>query len=207
MGCLKFRVRSKCTPMYFVAFWNTGACQWTRSAPDSLLSRLQNRPFRLTNDLLQRHPQQTFSFDWRIYSVMHCWAKWWVGLYLVVVCSSGENLSQPYIPAPDILLNISPQLVYIAAGCSTKQCGCRKHWLACKRACGNCQDGDCDSVYCVLRQFPRIMDMKPKTLSQVVLTGYALCYDRNTHLGTSTGFTSDVIKQSSEAKRYSQEHY
>ncbi len=28
-----------------------------------------------------------------------------------------------------------------------QQCGCRKHWLACKRACGNCQDGDCDSVY------------------------------------------------------------
>ena len=45
----------------------------------------------------------------------------------------------------------------------------------------NCQDGDCDSVYCVLSQFPRTMDMKPKTLRQVVLTGYALYYDRKTH--------------------------
>ena len=69
---------------------------------------------------------------------------------------------------------ISPQIV-----------GCRKHWLACKIACGNCQDGDCDSVYCKLSQFPRIMDMKPKTLRQVVLTGYALYYDWKTHLSVN----------------------
>ena len=90
------------------AFWNTVACQWTRSAPDSRLSRLQEIPFRLTNDLLQRHPQQTFSFDWRIYSLMNCWAKWWVGPCLVGVCIIGENLSRPYNPAPDILLKIVP---------------------------------------------------------------------------------------------------
>ena len=45
IGCLKFSVRSKCTPMYFVAFWNTVACQRTRSAPDSLLNRLTGKTF------------------------------------------------------------------------------------------------------------------------------------------------------------------
>ena len=80
---------------------------------------------------------------------------------------------------------LSPQLLYIAAGCSTKQCGCRKHWLACIRACGNCQDSDCDCVYCVLSQFQRIMAMKPNTLRQVVLTGHALYYDRKTHLSVN----------------------
>ena len=60
MGYLKFSIRSKCTPMYFVAFWNNGVCQRTRSTADSLLCRLQERHFRHTNDLLQWHPQQTF---------------------------------------------------------------------------------------------------------------------------------------------------
>ena len=32
------------------------------------------------------------------------------------------------------------------AGCSPMRCGCRKHALEYTRACGNCQDGDCDDV-------------------------------------------------------------
>ena len=76
-------------------------------------------------------------------------------------------------------------LVYIEARCNTKQCGCRKHWLACKRACGNCQYCDCDSVYCVLSQFPRIMDMKPKHWGKWFCQDYALYYDRKTHLSVN----------------------
>ena len=114
MSCLKFSVRSKCTTMYFLAFWNTGACQRTRSAPDSLLSRLQERPFRHTNDLLQRHQQQTFSFDWRIYiySLMHCWAKWWVGPYLVGFAAVEKTYLNRTTLHQISSSKCSPQLVY-----------------------------------------------------------------------------------------------
>ena len=47
-------------------------------------------------------------------------------------------------PAPNSLL----KMVHCncSAGCSTMRCGCRKHALECTRACGNCQDGDCDNM-------------------------------------------------------------
>ena len=47
-------------------------------------------------------------------------------------------------PAPNSLL----EMVHCncSAGCSTMRCGYRKHALECTRACGNCQDGDCDNM-------------------------------------------------------------
>ena len=47
-------------------------------------------------------------------------------------------------PAPNSLLNMVH--CNCSAGCSTMRCGCRKHALECTRACGNCQDGDCDNM-------------------------------------------------------------
>ena len=47
-------------------------------------------------------------------------------------------------PAPSSLL----KMVHCncSAVCSTLICGCRKHAFECTRACGNCQDGDCDNM-------------------------------------------------------------
>ena len=154
MGCLKFRVRSKCTALLcsFLKHWRFS---WASSAsvghiqPPIRFSAqrkwLQERHFRHPKVFLQRHPQQTFTYDWRIYSSMHCWAKIWVGPYLMG-CAAVEKHPNGTTLHQISFSNCSPQLLYIAARCSTKQCGCRKHWLECKRACDNCQDGDCDSA-------------------------------------------------------------
>ena len=63
------------------------------------------------------------------------WAVQWDKLVPLVMKDS---------PAPNSLL----KMVHCncSAGCSTMRCGCRKHALVCTRACGNCQDGDCDNM-------------------------------------------------------------
>ena len=47
-------------------------------------------------------------------------------------------------PAPSSLL----KMVHCNCStvCSTLRCGWRKHAFECTRACGNCQDGDCDNM-------------------------------------------------------------
>lgn len=47
-------------------------------------------------------------------------------------------------PAPDILL----KMVHCncSAGCNTLRCSCKKYGLECTKACGPCQDGNCENM-------------------------------------------------------------
>ena len=131
-----------CKP-YFVAFWNPGALAGqvqlqldTFSFRFASLQRkwLQERPFRHPKVFLQGHPQHTFTYDCMeylyTYSAMHCWAKLWVGPYLMG-CAAVETTYLNRTILHQISSLIVPHNCSIAAWCSTMQCGCRKHWLAC----------------------------------------------------------------------------
>jgi hypothetical protein len=47
-------------------------------------------------------------------------------------------------PAPEALLKMIR--CNCSSGCHTFRCTCRKHGLNCSRACGPCQDGQCDNM-------------------------------------------------------------
>ena len=62
-------------------------------------------------------------------------------------------------PAPNKMVHCN-----CSAGCSSMRYGCRKHALECTRACGNCQDGDCDNVS--IRQYHMMTKTKSSKMQE-----------------------------------------